>query len=144
MKGGDSPFGKSPPYASYAAGTLCLGSRSRSVRTSLLLDSGLLAGELAQIIQLGATHLTDLVHCDAVDVRRLNRENSLNTYSAGHLANGETLLVAVSADLDDNAAIRLHALFVTLDNAVCHGHCVTGLELRAGLACGERFFCDFN
>lgn len=62
---------------------------SLTVRLSLLLrshtlfsDAGLLTSEVAQVVQLSATYLTYLVHCDAVDVGRLNGENTLHAYSS--------------------------------------------------------------
>ena len=36
---------------------------------SFLFDTSFLAGEVAQVVQLGATNFTDLVHLDAVDSR---------------------------------------------------------------------------
>ena len=47
---------------------------------SSLLDTGLLTGECTQIIKLSATYLTMLVDLDALDVRRLDGEDTLNTY----------------------------------------------------------------
>ena len=44
---------------------------------ALLLDAGSLARELAQVVQLGATHLAVLVHLNAVDVGRLDGEDTL-------------------------------------------------------------------
>lgn len=48
---------------------LFLSSGMESGIDSLLADTGLLACELTQIIELCATHLTDLVDFDAVDSR---------------------------------------------------------------------------
>ena len=62
---------------------------------SLLLDASFLTGEFAQVVQLGATYLTNFVHLDGVDVRRLNGENTLHTHGARHLANGETSLFTI-------------------------------------------------
>jgi hypothetical protein len=56
----DLPAGLSFPSIISA---LCLRSSG-----SLLLDASLLAGELAQIVELSAAHLTDLVDLDAVNV----------------------------------------------------------------------------
>ena len=47
---------------------------------ALLLDAGLLTGELAKVVELGTTYLTNLVHLDAVNVWRLDREDTLYTY----------------------------------------------------------------
>ena len=49
---------------------------------SLLGDASLLTGELAQVIQLSATNLTNLVHLDRIDSGRLDGEDTLNTYGA--------------------------------------------------------------
>ena len=97
---------------------------------ALLLDTGSLTSELTQVVQLGAAHLTYLVHLDRVDVGRLNGEDTLYTHGTRHLANGETLLLTMAVDLDHNATIELDALFGTLDNLVSNGNSVTSLELN--------------
>lgn len=81
----DTKKGRST-VSSTAPRALCL---SLTVRLSLLLrshtlfsDAGLLTSEVAQVVQLSATYLTYLVHCDAVDVGRLNGENTLHAYSS--------------------------------------------------------------
>lgn len=76
----------------------------------LLGDTSLLASELAQVVQLGTTHFTDLVYLDRIDVRGLKGENTLYAHGARHLAHGETLLLTLAVDLDDHAAIELDTL----------------------------------
>lgn len=49
---------------------------------TLLGDACFLAGELAQVVQLGATYLTNLVHLNAVDVGACDGEDTLYTNSA--------------------------------------------------------------
>ncbi len=51
-----------PLFLSFVADLLC------SNGSSFLLDTCFLASELAQIVKLGATHLTTLVHLDAVNI----------------------------------------------------------------------------
>ena len=46
-----------------------------------LSDTSLLTSELAEVVKLSATYLTVLVDLDAVDVRRLDWEDTLYTYS---------------------------------------------------------------
>ena len=92
---------------------------------SSLLDTGFLTSEFAEIVELSATHLTILVHLDALDVGRLDGEDTLHTYGARHLTNGETLLVSVTGNLDDYATIELDAFLVSLDNFVSDSHSVT-------------------
>ena len=113
-------------------------------RTTLLLDAGSLTCELAQVVQLSATYLTDLVDLDAIDVRRLDREDTLDTYSARHLANGEALLVTMTTNLDDDATIELDTLLGTLDNFVSDSNGVTSLELWELFAGCKCFFSNFN
>ena len=48
---------------------------------TLLLDTGSLTSELAQLVKLSATNLTYLVNLDALNVRRLDGEDTLNTHS---------------------------------------------------------------
>ena len=111
---------------------------------TLFSDAGLLAGEVAQIVELSATNLTNLVDSDAVDAGTFEGENTLHTYCAGHLAHGEALLDAMTSDFDDNAAILLYALLVAFDNFVSYGDGVTSLEGRMNLACSKCFFSNFN
>ena len=61
---------------------------------ALLLDTSLLTRELAQVVQLGAANLTMLVDFDALNVRRLNGEDTLHTHGTRHFTNGEALLLS--------------------------------------------------
>ena len=101
---------------------------------ALLLDTGSLTRELAQIVQLGATHLAVLVHLDAVNVGRLQGEDTLHAHGTRHLTNGETLLLTMTADLDDHATIELNTLLSTLDNFVTNSNSVARCELFKLLA----------
>ena len=46
------------------------------------LDASLLAGELAEVEDTSAANVTELVDLNLLDERRLERENSFNTYAA--------------------------------------------------------------
>lgn len=112
--------------------------------STLLLDTGLLTRKSAEVVQLGTTHLTNLVDFDAFDVRRLDGEDTLYTNGARHLAYGETLLVLMTGNLDNNAAIQLDTLLVTFDDFVCYSDGVTSLELGELLASSKSFFSNLN
>ena len=112
--------------------------------STLFSDTSLLTGELADVVELRTTNLTNLVHGDAVDVRTLDGEDTLYTYGARHLANSEALLFAMTADLDYQATVELYTLLVTFDNSVSHSDGVTSLERRMRLACSKCFFSNFN
>ena len=66
-----------------------------------------------------------LVDFDAIDVRRLDWENTLNSYGTRHLAHCEALLVAVTGNLDYYTTVELDTLLATLDNFVSDSDCVT-------------------
>ena len=117
---------------------VCLGNGT------LFLDACLLTGKPAQVVKLGATHLTYLVHFDAFNVGRLEGEDTLHTYGARHFTNSETLFVSVSRDFDNNTAILLNAFLVTFDDFVCYGNGVTGLEVGVRFSCSKCFFSNFN
>ena len=56
-------------------------------------------GEVAQIIQFGATHFTNFVHLDFLDEWRVDRENTFNTDVVGNFAYRETFFVAVAGSM---------------------------------------------
>ena len=120
------------------------GDRESERLHSLFLDTGFLTGELAQVVQLGAAYLTDFVDRDALDERRLDREDSLYTDVVGHLANRETLLVTMTGDADHYAAIHLDTLLVTLLDTVSDRNRVATLERRMFFFRGECLFCNLN
>ena len=111
---------------------------------TLLADASLLAGEIAEIVELGTTHLTNLVHFDALDSGRFEGEDTLNTNGTRHLANGETLLLAVTGNLDDYATVELDALLRSFDNLVSYGDGVASLEGGMLLASGKCCLGNFN
>lgn len=111
---------------------------------SLLLDSGSLTGELAQIIEFGTTHLTALVDLDRGNVRGIHGEDTLHTNRARHLAHRETLLVAVTTDLDDYTAIELNALLGTFDDFVTYCNRVACLKFGKLITGCKCFFSNFN
>ncbi len=109
-----------------------------------LFDTGFLAGELAEVVQFGTAYFTVFVDGDRVDKRRFDGEDTLNTDVVAHLADGETFLAAFATDADNNAAILLDTLFVTFFDAVSHGDCVAGAEVRVLFAGGKCFFGNLN
>src|SRR3954447_1094209 len=58
---------------------------------ALLLDLGLLAAQLAQIVELGTTDVAARDELDVVDDRRVHRERALDPDAEAHLADGEGL-----------------------------------------------------
>lgn len=62
---------------------------------SFLFDTGFLAGEVAQVVDSRTTDHTAFVHLDMVDVRRVERENTLDAYAVRYLADGDILVTPV-------------------------------------------------
>ena len=118
--------------------------RNSASTATLLLDASSLTCEVAQIVKLSAANLTNLVHFDTIDVRRLQGEDTLYTHGARHLANSETLLLLMTADLDDHATEKLNTLLRALDNFVSDSYSVTSLETGVLLAGCKCFFSNFD
>ena len=96
---------------------------------SSLLDARLLTGKIAEVVDTSTANNTILVNLDLVDVGRVERENTLNTYAIRDLTDGEHLGLTRTLDLDNYAAEALQTLLVTLNDFVGYGDCVTSLEL---------------
>ena len=111
---------------------------------TLFSDAGLLAGEGAEVVELGATYLTVLVDGDGVDKRGFDGEDTLNTDVVGHLADGETLFGAFAGDADYNTAVLLDTLFVTLFDTIGDGDGVAGAEIGMLLAGGKSLFGNLH
>ena len=77
---------------------------------ALLLNTGSLTSELAQIVKLSAANLTYLVDLDALNVGRLDWEDTLYTNGTRHLTYSEALLVTVTCNLDNYTTIELDTL----------------------------------
>ena len=90
-----------------------------------LLDAGFLTRTLAEVIQLGATYFTVLVHRNTLDEGAVHREDTLYTDVTAHLAHCEALLVAATVDADDITAELLYTLFVTFFNTITNGYLIS-------------------
>src|SRR5690606_343584 len=107
------------------------GCRSASGRgLALLLDLRLLAAQRAQVVQLGATHVTARHDRDRLDGRRVHGERALDADAEADLADGERLADPAALAGDDDALERLDAGAVALDDLDVDLERVTGTELR--------------
>src|SRR6185503_17892071 len=116
-----------------AAGLLRLfhGSRRRHQHASLLfLDAGRLAGQGAQVIELGLTDATAADHLDVADHRAMHREDALDTNTVRDLANRERLADTAATTGDANALERLNAFLVAFLHAYVDAQRVAGAEWR--------------
>src|SRR5690554_7468773 len=77
--------------------------QARSVE--LFLDTSGLAGQGAQVVQLGLAHVTTALDSDAVNHRGVGLEGTLDAYTAGDLAHGESG-VQTTVTLTDNHAFE--------------------------------------
>lgn len=110
-----------------------------------LLDAGLLAGEIAQVIEFCAANLTVLVDGDRFDEGRFNREDTFHSDAVGNLAHGEALFVLMARDADYHTAILLDTFLVALFDTVSDSDGVAGAKLIEFFfrSC-ECFLRDFN
>ena len=61
---------------------------------SSLLNASFLTGKVTQVIQFSTANFTELVDFNAVDKRRIHRENTLHTDVVAHFAHCETLFLS--------------------------------------------------
>jgi len=108
-------------------------------------DTSLLTGEVAEVVQFGATHLAVFVHRDFLNERAVHGENTLNADVTRHFANGEALLVLAAVDGDNVATELLDTLLVTFLNTISNGDLVTSCESRELLLlAGKCLFGNLN
>ena len=84
------------------------------------LDAGLLAGQLAQVVEPGLTHDAGRHHFDLVDERAVGREDTLDADAEADLADGERAARAGELAADHDALEHLHALLLAFHDLVVH------------------------
>src|SRR5262245_53109170 len=80
----------------------CDATRASRRCSPLLRDLGLLATQLAQVVELGAAHVTTGGDVDVVDVGRVHREGALDADAVAFLAHGEGLTDPAALAADDD------------------------------------------
>src|SRR6185503_7335981 len=96
----------------------------------LFLDARGLAGQLAQVVQLRATHAAAAQYLDVADHRAVYREDALDTDAVGDLPNGERLADTGPTLGDADAFERLNALLVAFLDAHVDAQRVARAERR--------------
>src|SRR5438552_10292878 len=97
---------------------------------ALLPETGRLATQFAQVVELGSLDLVPLHQVDLAHVRRVQREHSLHTHSPRDLANREGRARATRVARDDHALERLQALLVTFLDLDLYLHRIANPEFR--------------
>src|SRR5690348_2256213 len=69
--------------------------------SDLLFDPRRLAGQVAQVVELGAPDITATLHRDVADGRAVGLEHALHTFAVRNLADGEGGVEAAVAARDD-------------------------------------------
>src|SRR6202790_1344411 len=131
--------GLSPRFSSNSLRGELLADRGGLGALRLLDDTGRLAAQIAQVIQLGAAHLAAAHHRDRVDHRRHHGENAFHAFAVGNLAHREALIEPAAGTADADAFIGLHARAIAFDHLDVDDHGVARSEFRNGLAGGQFF-----
>src|SRR5690606_37884950 len=106
--------------------------------SDLLLDACGLAGALAQVVKLGATHIAATLHFDRANRGAVGLEHALDAFTVGDLAHGERRVDAPIALGDDDAYVRLRTLAVALLHRDFHDDRIARPEVR-NLLVADRF-----
>src|SRR5690606_21332054 len=93
-------------------------------------DARGLAGQVAQVVQLGLAHVAATLQRDAFDLVAVRLEGTLNTHTVGDLAYGEGRTQTTVALADDNAFEGLQTLAVAFLDAYLYHDGVAGAEFR--------------
>src|SRR5687768_3321894 len=104
--------------------------KARPTALHLFFDAGSLAREVAQIVELGATHVAAALHGDRADRRAVRLEHALHAFAVRNLAHGERRVEAAIAARDDDAFVGLHALAVAFLHLHLDDDGVAGREVR--------------
>jgi len=109
-----------------------------------LAQAGCIAAKaVAQVVELCAANLAGALHLDLGNLRRVQRERSLDAFAADQATNGEHLAHAFALAGDDDAGEDLHALFFAFENLLVDFDGVADFELgHVGLEAGRLHVCD--
>src|SRR5438105_2667376 len=94
-----------------------------------LAHAGALAHALAQVVELGAAHITTGSELDSLDLGRMHREGALDSDAKGLLAHGEGLAGTMALALDHHALEHLHAAPGALDDLKMDLHAISRREV---------------
>lgn len=97
---------------------------------ALLLETSGLADLVAEEVELGAADLAAADDLDLLDLRRVNREGTLDTHTEADLADGEGLTVRSTMTAGDDALEHLGTLASTLDDLVVDLDGIADVERR--------------
>src|SRR5450759_263404 len=123
----------------------CLWYRLRARHEHLgfpLSDAGSLAGEVAQVVQLGATDASAADDDDRRDHRAVDGENALDADAIGDLPDCEGRAHSAAALGDADTLESLDSFLVALAHAHVDAECVTGPE--RGDIVAEPLFLGFD
>src|SRR5678815_5649539 len=113
---------------------MVLVARTRTIALTLgalgFLHARRLPLQVAEEVQLGASHPCRPHEVDLGDRRRVQREDALDTLAERHLANGEGGSQAATVQPDDDALEDLDALLVALAHLDVHADGVSRLHVR--------------
>src|SRR6202521_1615783 len=115
--------------------------RGVMIASDLFLDPRGLAGQIAQVVELGAAHVAAALDGDLADGRAVGLEHALDALAVRDLAHRERGVESAVAARDHDTLVRLHPLTVAFHHLDLHHHGIAGLEVR-NLA-GHALLLDF-
>lgn len=109
---------------------------------AFLFDTRFFTCKVTQVVDSRSANNTDFVYFDAFNVRRIEWENTLHTYSVGNFTYRKHLCYATTFYLDNHTAEALNTLLVTLYDLVGNGYGVTAFERWNLFLSPHRVFRD--
>src|ERR1700729_3960683 len=94
-----------------------------------LAHAGTLADAVAQVVELGPSHIAAGGHLDALDLGGVHGEHALDPYAKRLLAHREGLASSMALTLDDHTLEHLDTATGTLDDLEVDAHAIAWPEV---------------
>jgi|GEM_PF-5562685 len=119
----------------------------------LFLDTGRFTAALTEIEEFSTTYTAYFIEYDRLDIWRVQRKQTLNTYPIRDLSNSECLRGTASLTFDHITLKRLDTLFISFNDFIVNGNVIASFEfweffftghLLVNKSYGIHFYFDFG
>src|SRR5690606_7682017 len=107
-------------------------------------DTRALSGKFLHVINTCAAYFPSFVHFDFLQSGKVDWENTLNTHSPAHFADGKGFRGSSALHLNDHAPKKLGTAFGAFLDFVINGNGVPGRKFREFLFGNEFVLYEFD
>src|SRR5690606_40901294 len=114
-----------------------------SVLHTFCFDTCSFTSTATQIEQFRATNFTNAIDINFLDVWRVYRENTFNTYTVRYFAYSKSSVRTYAVYLNNRALVHLNTLFMSLANFIMNADGISGFESGDFIFHYRLFFYKF-